>query len=72
MIKEEVRQLKKCCKKIAYSTSLCFETNTLWYISYPEPIHNPTKQRKTRKAKRNKKSLFTSSYKTPPFSLNIF
>ena len=40
MIKEEVRQLKKCCKKIAYSTSLCFETNTLWYISYPEPGSN--------------------------------
>ena len=42
MIKEEVRQLKKCCKKIAYSTSLCFETNTLWYISYPEPCYSRT------------------------------
>ena len=22
---------KKCCKLLSYSTSLCFETNVLWY-----------------------------------------
>ena len=42
------------------------------FRKYPEPIHNPIKQRKIRITKRNKKSLFTGSYKMSPFSLNIF
>lgn len=40
--------------------------------SYPEPIHNPIKQRKIRDTKRNRTTLSTGSYKAPPFSLNIF